>query len=634
MYEPTDQQKAIIDHDIRYHARVIAGPGTGKSATAVALIERVLEELPDTKIKFLTFTRAATQELARKMDGGEVHPSTIHAFAIGALLRNPGAAAFPLPLRIPDDWEQRKLIVPLLARYLRGRGLDRAGVRDVNSRFLREMVSGWESLNPEESDDVTPQERAAFRGLFEEHRGVFGYTLMGELPDLLRRAIEDHDDLDGVDSDLLIVDEYQDLNACELRVLKLLADRGSTVIAIGDDDQSIYSFRRADPEGIRRFPIEFDTQYDYPMTICHRCPEEIIDWSQRVIAGDPGRAPRPEPTPGDNAPQGEAVLLRFANGLQEAESVAALVKSLNEDREIPLSEILILTRTDHNGQFSRPIKEALDALAIGWYDPSRIGALLQEEASRKFLAFLRLLSDRRDSLAWMALISLERGVGGTFVDYVYDEAVSVGASFGETLERLAADDFAEGPSSSSTVTAMMGPVVEGLEAIGELTALEATEWPARIEEMFDAGHLPPVGNELVELMQAVAGELQGNELSLSQFVSQLWPVGQDLARATSEGVRFMTMGGSKGLTVSATIVVGVEQDLIPRENGDQREERRYLYVAMTRSTEVLAQTYAARRVGPQARAGRANSGRRSATALLRDTGVDATDGAEWIAEIS
>src|SRR5437867_3228813 len=104
---------------------------------------------------------------------------------------------------------------------------------------------------------------------------------------------------------------------------------------------------------------------------------------------------------------------------------------------------------------------------------------------------------------------------------------------------------------------------------------------------------------------------------LDRYLSQIQPLSEDLARAQSEGVRFMTMVSSKGLTVKATIVAGVDNDLVPRPDQDLSEERRLLYVAMTRSTDSLILTWANRRRGPGARAGHANPGRRTFSEFLR-----------------
>jgi len=108
-YEPTPEQQKILAHEPDRHGRVLAGPGTGKSVTVVDLIHRLLARHDDKpRIRLLTFTRAATAELAGKVAAHEAEverPSTVHSFAISVLLRNPGSAPFPEPLRIVDDWE-------------------------------------------------------------------------------------------------------------------------------------------------------------------------------------------------------------------------------------------------------------------------------------------------------------------------------------------------------------------------------------------------------------------------------------------------------------------------------------------------------------------------------------------------
>jgi DNA helicase-2/ATP-dependent DNA helicase PcrA len=118
-YTPTNEQQAILAHTIDHHARVLAGPGTGKSATLVALMDGLLREEQTPRIKLLTFTRAATAELAKKVTehplAATQRPSTIHSFSISVLLQNPNTGNFPEPLRIADDWEGHNIILPTLA---------------------------------------------------------------------------------------------------------------------------------------------------------------------------------------------------------------------------------------------------------------------------------------------------------------------------------------------------------------------------------------------------------------------------------------------------------------------------------------------------------------------------------------
>src|SRR5580704_15173913 len=147
---PTEKDQ-ILDHPPDRHGRILAGPGTGKSTTVLELAQRLHENDPPIAVGIVTFTRAATAELGEKIraEGHDlVQPSTLHAFALSLLMRNPGFVSLPMPLRIPDDWEMGNLIEPDIAFRLRRLGQDGVSVRTVR-RLDREMAAGWESLDPD-----------------------------------------------------------------------------------------------------------------------------------------------------------------------------------------------------------------------------------------------------------------------------------------------------------------------------------------------------------------------------------------------------------------------------------------------------------------------------------------------------
>ena len=623
--EFTDEQRAVINHTLPGHGRVFAGPGTGKSATAVGLAEQLLNNGgKQPRIKFLTFTRAATLELERKLtDQENIKPATVHSFSISTLLRNPGCAPFPEPLRIADSYEYNELVRPHLAR--------RAAVSLARfDDLIREMASKWESLDPLELPRVTPEERARFMGSYTEHRRTFGYTLLRELPELLRGALRDHDDLEGLDYDLLIVDEYQDLNACELELLKRLRDRGVSIVGIGDDDQSIYSFRKAHPLGIRRFIEDYPGAKDYSLTICQRLSELIAQWAQFVIAGEPGRT-RPPIQCKPGVEPGTVALLNFAGEVSEAKGIADLVDWLKQAKGIPLSEILILSRTDYRGTFTKRMKDELTRRDIAVFDSAEVERLLGEAQTRKLLAFFRLVANGHDSLAWWTLLHLERGIGPQFVNGIYDAAVQTGRRFGDVFIRSAESGFAEFSSAIRNRTAgfysTIRAALERIEIPGETDDLKWGNWIA--EASLTTGIGEPT-EALKMLLSRIDEAYPGSADSLDRYLSQIQPLSEDLAQAQSDGVRFMTMVGSKGLTVKATIVAGVDNDLVPRPEQDLSEERRLLYVAMTRSTDSLFLTWANRRRGPGARAGHANPGRRTFSEFLRGGPVESEDGSVFI----
>ncbi len=598
---PTPEQTEILGHNPSRHARVLAGPGTGKSATLVALVDLLLAGNPAPRVKLLTFTRAATGELAKKVSehpaAAAERPSTIHSFAISVLLRNPGMGDFPEPLRIADDWEDRKIVRTTLAR--------RAGVQVRRlDRLIREMAANWESLRPEEDPRVDPAERARFVGAWQEHRQVCGYTLLAELPYALRNALHNHPDVEGVNHDLLIVDEYQDLNACDLEVLRLIAERGCSVIAAGDDDQSIYSFRRAAPEGIRRFADDYPGAGNYTLSVTQRCGSRIMEWATYVIEGDPDRPHgRPRLRSADGSAPGDVALLAFASEVAESRGICALVQKLVQAEGIAPHDILVLLRGDHNNSFSQPIKDCLEELRIPYSDPNVVDRMLAETSNRRMLEVLRLLVNRRDSLAWAGLLELTGGIGDIFFDYIYNRARVARIQFGQALLDAYEENFpSASPGPSTRARELMRSVFGWLDAHAAPEHGSEGGWGNWIIETSGGDVIPAPSEELANLLRSL-DELAEPDQELGRYLGQINPLGKDIALAESQGVRIMTMGGAKGLTVRATIIGGLEEGVIPRPDADLGEERRLLYVGMTRAREFLYGTWARRRRGPTARAG-------------------------------
>jgi DNA helicase-2/ATP-dependent DNA helicase PcrA len=606
---------------------VLAGPGTGKSATLVALIDRLLAGDPAPRLRLLTFTRAATGELAKKVSeqpaAAAQRPSTIHSFSISVLVRNPGAGDLPEPLRIADDWEYRELVRPTLAR--------RAGVTIPRlDRLVREMAAGWESLQPTEDPEVEPAERARFHAAWGEHRRIYGYTLLQELPFALRKTLSDHPDLEGVDYSLLVVDEYQDLNACDLEVIRLIGERGCSVIGAGDDDQSIYSFRKAAPEGIRRFLEDYPGAGDYTLSVTQRCGARIVEWATYVIAGDLERPARPALTPAPGSPPGDVALLSFASNVTEARGIATLVDRLVHQEGIPPAEILVLLRGDYRGAFSDPIKEELDRLGIPYSDPDAIDRLLAQPTNRRMLAILRLLVHRDDSLAWASLLDLETGIGRTFVDQIYEEARVGRQTFGSALlgaRELGFPNTSAAPANRAS--ALMDSILGWLAAHPLPDEVE-TGWGLWVAETVGGGVVPAPTEGLRELLLAL-DDLTEPGTDFGRFLGQISPLGKDRERNESQGVRIMSMAAAKGLTVRATIIGAIEEGIVPRPTADLAEERRLLYVAMTRAKEFVYATWARRRTGPTARAGTPRvQERRSYSHFLGGGPVASEDGTTYI----
>ena len=629
---------SFLDHPLDRHGRLLAGPGTGKSTAVLDLAEKLRETNDNVSVRVITFTRAATAELADKVQSAgyaTAEPVTVHAFSLSILMRNAELCALPKPLRIADDWEADQLVHQDIARRLRLRDfkVDRRFV----ARLEREMAAQWESLDPNMVllANIDPELRNAYVAEWSAHRRIFGYSLFAEMPWYARQLLEDHPDLDFGRLDLLVVDEYQDLNRCEIAMMQALAVHGVYVVGVGDDDQSIYSFRMAAPEGIREFLADFQQASDYSLFVSHRCGSRILAAARTLIETTPGRPNRQPLIPAPGNPSGVFEYLRFPNEISERNAVVHLAQHLITAQCLRPSEIAILMRSDFNSVWSAPLRDALSVAGIPATDVEAALEPLRQRNSRLLLAIARLAVNPVDDLAWWAIMKLTRGVSDDLVNAVADEARSNGERFGSRLIRLAQDPpEAVSPNSLTKAVGTVGRVqgiVARLDATGARTSEHGWgDWV--VERSGDLGI--PLATELVEILLNV-GEMTPQEEGLGHFLNQLEPVTKDLALRT-EGVAIMTMTRSKGLTFRAAIAMGVEEGIIPwPRSQDEEEERRLLYVAITRAREFCYLTMATSRTGPTARTGATNvRGTRSRCPFFRPTDIRPTPGPEYVRELA
>jgi len=619
------EQMAAAGH-VGRHARLLAGPGTGKTLTLTRHVCFLVSErnVPVERILAVTFTRAAARELRQRVEnelGDEncPHISTLHSFALRQLMRNARLITdLPQPLRIADDWEERNIILEDIKHLL---NLSR--IKEARA-LLNELSADWQTLTADEDDWDQRIANPHFLGAWQEHRQIYGYTLRAELVYQLKRALETRGDfeLEGPISHLL-VDEYQDLNRCDLSVVHEVASREVELFVAGDDDQSIYGFRKAHPEGIRRFPQDYRDAGDLSLDICKRCDHGILDLGLFVARQDLRRiekAIRPEPGRG----AGEVAILRFANQTAEASGIAALCTYLVEDHDLNPSDILILLRSDHNGAFSSLIRERIEDADIPISAVTDATGPLDDGDGRAFLAFMRLAVNHQDSLAWRTLLLLWcNGVGPGAIDTLYDLARSRGLTFSQTILAAHTDPRIIPSSQRSRLRTAIARVLDRLDFALPPDTLDEHE----------------TSEELLDTVQAAADVLVDNddykEAILSEFKLTTEAVDcatiEELIQATEvvsdsieqeieeDAINILTMHRAKGLTAEAVIIAAAEDQYLPgKAQGDAiDDERRLLYVSLTRAKHHLFVTYCDRRTGPQQYTGRdSGSPRRSLTRFL------------------
>jgi len=619
--DATSDQVNAIDH-IGNHARLLAGPGTGKTKT---LTRRVLSlvlqyNVAPESILLLTFTRLATAQLREEIKKvlepqGKSLPqvSTLHSFALRQILFNSKRIdTLPNPIRIADDWEERYIIQEDLKKVL-----SLSEISDVQ-KLINQLSTDWETLRIDEIGWEQQFPNAAFLGAWRNHKEQFGETLRAELVYQLKKQLSQNREFQ-LDQEYkhILIDEYQDLNACDLSIVNELAKRGAELFVAGDDDQSIYGFRFATPAGIRNFEQIYHGSKKLALEICFRCDKNILRSAEFVASLDPARLPKPT-RPKDKAEDGEVLIIGFKDQNHEAEVLAKKIKKLI-DSGTSADQITILLRSDRNGILSKPIIEALNNNDVN-VSLTTDSELEGRDDYRMVLSIIRLLVDREDSLAWRTLLQVDKtnGLGVECIKSIISFAQGRNFRFSIALQKIN-----EKPSE--------------IERFGSKTSNYVTIINKYLDEF------SKIENQ-AELINSIADKFMSEEKSRDQVKSYFHSIIENQEEpnlkglikvvSTSSGyieqetkenaVNILTMHQAKGLSFDVCFIVGAEDQYIPgRNTGDKEgDERRLLYVSMTRARHNLYITYCNRRIGPQKHSG-SNSGieQRSLTRFLRDSKI-------------
>jgi len=617
------------------HSRLLAGPGTGKTRVLTRHILYLIQEknIDPSKITVLTFTRAAAAELRKRVkeDLGDLQSfpniSTLHSFALKHILKNPTRTRLPQPLRIADDYEEDMI-------YEEMRDILKIKKKKVKKLF-RQLSADWERLTAEDDEYESNFPNPRFLGTWLKHREIYGYTLRSELVYQLKQALEEGDFEFFHSIDYLLVDEYQDLNPCDLAVIRYLKDYGAEVYCAGDDDQSIYGFRFANPAGIRNFTRDYDPCKELELKTCMRCDEKILSLGNYVIETDPNpRRIEKDLFCREGADSGEVRILRFDGQFKEAKGIASICRWLIENKGINASKIMILLSSDKDGKFSKVIYQSFENLDIPAKTVTNPLEPLETRDGRIFLCLLHLSINLEDSLAWRVLLKLrQNNIGTVTLERIYNLALKEGCTFYESLEYVVMKPEVI-PRQGIYIQQEMNNIKEilggfNVDSIVNLSDFIETFASKIIEEEKLRYSVISLFKKVIQLNETMDLEklLKILNVSLSDKEQEI----------DEESVSIMTMHQAKGLTADAIFIAAAEDEYIPGKA--QREEeigdfRRLLYVSLTRAKHYLYITHSPWRTGEQIYSGR-NSGsfRRTLTTFLSGGPVRSKSGDDYISEL-
>ena len=590
---------------------IFAGAGSGKTRVLTHRIAYLLGErgvAPD-RILAVTFTNKAAGEMKTRLermvgkDSRDLWVGTFHSMCVRMLRRDGMKAGIAPSFAIIDDADQRQLVKDILD------DLDYDERQLSPGTCLHEISKAKNSLIwPEQYHE----KQSSFLGerlanVYSEYERRLRESNSLDFDDLIVRTIDMLEKDDAVREkyqrkfQYILVDEYQDVNVAQYRLIALLGQKNKNVTVVGDDDQSIYSWRGSDYRMILRFEEDFPGAKVFKLEENYRSTQRILDAANALVANNRTRAPKKLFT---RRAEGEGItVFSAATERDEARYVVEKIKQMVRDGAA-YKDFLILYRT--NAQ-SRVFEEAMIADGIPYRVVGGVGFYARSEI-KDVIAYLRYILNPSDALAFKRIVNVpRRGIGQQTLAALVQAASARGLSVGEAifdgellraavpkklkeLERFADLIRAFRDRVDSTPAAdLIVSVMEDSGYVRELQAEETHDARARIENL----------HELV----GVAREYENNEPegTLAGFLTNIALISDlDSLDPDSSYVTLMTMHGAKGLEFSHVFLTGLEEGVFPHSRAltdmtELEEERRLAYVGVTRAMDRLFLSYAQRR---------------------------------------
>lgn len=591
---------------------VLAGAGSGKTRVLVHRIAWAIETgtASPQGILAVTFTNRAAREMRGRAEHLLNTPvsglwlGTFHGIAHRLLRAHSQEAGLPAAFQILDSDDQSRL----LKRVIRGLNLDEAQcpVREVQGYINARKDEGLRPAALSPAEDSTLQ---VWRQVYHAYEETCQRSGLVDFAELLLRAFELLRDRPGLARHYrerfrqVLVDEFQDTNALQYAWLKLLAAEGNGLFVVGDDDQSIYSWRGANVAHMQGFQRDFPGARLVRLEQNYRSTGNILAAANALIACNPSRLGKTLWTSG--AAGKPISVYRAFNDREEARFVVERCEAWHAQGR-NYRDTALLYRTSAQ---SRLFEEALRYARI----PYRVtgGFRFYERAEIKdVLAYVRLTVSRQDDAAFERVVNTPpRGIGDRSLESVRIRARAASLSLWDAAVALIRESELAPRASSS---------LKGFLLLIDQLSLETAELAldSRIEQVIASSGLPDHYRKeapdraqdrldnLDELVTAARDfELQAtpDEPPLPPLVAFLTHAalesGEGQAEADSDAVQLMTLHTAKGLEFAQVFLVGVEEGLFPHQRSSEdpralEEERRLCYVGITRAREQLCLSWA------------------------------------------
>lgn len=596
---------------------ILAGAGSGKTRVLTHRIAYLIDEkgINPWNILAITFTNKAAGEMRERVDrivgfGSEsIWVSTFHSTCVRILRRHIDRLGYSTNFTIYDADDQKTLMKDVCK-------LLQIDTKIYKERNLLSAISAAkdEMITPDEYElsAVGDYGKQKIAKVYREYEKQLKANNALDFDDLLVKTVQ----LLQTQPDILeyyqerfryiMVDEYQDTNTVQFKLISILAKKYQNLCVVGDDDQSIYKFRGANIKNILNFESVFEDARVIKLEQNYRSTENILNAANAVIRNNFGRKDKSLWT--ENGEGDKINFQQFDNAYDEADYIVSDIRSHVREGIRSYSDYAILYRT--NAQ-SRMFEERFVTANIPYKVVGGINFYARKEI-KDLLAYLKTIDNGMDDLAVRRIINVpKRGIGLTTINRVQENAMERGVGFYEALRTadmisgigrsagklesfVALIEHFKDSAKTMLVSELMQEILDYTGYLEELKAEGDEEAEARIENI----------DEFLSKIAAYEESCEDEQPTLSGFLEEVALVADiDSLDETSDYVVLMTLHSAKGLEFPEVYLAGMEDGIFPSymtitadDPTEIEEERRLCYVGITRAMENLTLTCAKRRM--------------------------------------
>ena len=591
------EQQLAVDH-VEGPLLVLAGAGSGKTRIVTFRVAHLLKlGVPSNEILAVTFTNKAAEEMRSRilqLTHKSVLTCTFHSLCARILRESITFLGYSRDFVIYDEEDSEKVMKECFATL--NIKEEKGQVRKFRAQISQAKNALIEPSGLPKEDKVVQDVYELYQKRLKEYHALdfddllfLTVQLFKQFPDVLQQYQKRWS--------FILIDEYQDTNEAQYNIARLLAEKHKNVFAVGDPDQSIYSWRGANIHNILNFEKDFPGARVIPLEQNYRSRSNILEAANTLIRHNKSRYKK---NLWSDKGEGQKIGLYISeNDHAEADFVVKQLYKLHHEKGVPLSQCVIFYRTNFQSRIFEDhlLKEKIPYIIIGGV------SFYQRKEIKDILAWLRIILAGTDFLAFSRTINLpKRGLGEATLEKLRDFASSHQMNIFDACLQIA-----EGSTSFKLSERQFGGIKEYVQIILDLRemvklgrplheiitqVMERTRYFTVLRE--DPESYEERRGNIEELVTKAAGwESEVQHPTLAAFLEELTlKSSADEKDMSQDHVRMMTLHNGKGLEFTAVFLVGMEEELFPHMNALEsndalEEERRLCYVGMTRAKEFL-----------------------------------------------